>query len=49
MEKDKAIRLFNDVKIRVHWDDEQEKGTLPMWMLLQYSRKVLMPVHTGES
>jgi hypothetical protein len=25
MEKEKAIRLFNDVKIRVHWDDEQEK------------------------
>ena len=25
MEKEKAIRLFNDVKIRVHWDDENEK------------------------
>ena len=25
MEKEKAIRLFNDVKIRVHWEDEQEK------------------------
>ncbi len=25
MEKEKAIRLFNDVKIRVHWDEEQEK------------------------
>ena len=25
MEKDKAIRLFQDKKVRVHWDDEQEK------------------------
>ncbi len=25
MEKEKAIRLFNDVKIRVQWDDEHEK------------------------
>jgi len=25
MEKDNAIRLFNDQRIRVLWDDEQEK------------------------
>lgn len=25
MTKENAIRLFNDVKIRVHWDNELEK------------------------
>jgi hypothetical protein len=25
MTKETAIRLFNDYKIRVHWDEEQEK------------------------
>lgn len=25
MKKDEAIRLFQDKKVRVHWDDEQEK------------------------
>jgi ABC-type Fe3+ transport system substrate-binding protein len=25
MEKEKAIKLFNDRQVRVHWDEEQEK------------------------
>jgi hypothetical protein len=25
MEKENAIKLFNDVKVRIHWDDENEK------------------------
>jgi hypothetical protein len=25
MTKETAIKLFNEKKIRIHWDDEQEK------------------------
>ena len=25
MEKEKAIKIFEDKKIRTHWDEEQEK------------------------
>ncbi len=25
MEKEKAIKLFHDQKVRVHWDEDQEK------------------------
>jgi hypothetical protein len=25
MEKENAIKIFNDVKVRIHWDDENEK------------------------
>ena len=30
MNIENTIRLFNDAKIRVHWDEEQEKWYFPI-------------------
>jgi len=32
MTKEKAIKLFHDQKVRVHWDDDKKNGIFQLWM-----------------
>jgi hypothetical protein len=47
--KDTAIKLFESRQARTSWNDEEENGIYPSWMLLPYLLKVLtlMPIGTS--